>query len=78
MQIHTEISKIVLHFALFVLFRVRSGYICKRKGRVKIYFYQSLPSSVSDAHFGPISPPHASEISQYILFSDGEHRRLGV
>ena len=81
MQIYTEISKIVLHFALFVFYRVRSGYICKRKGRVKIYFYpalpssvsvlQSLPSSVSDAHFGLISPAQASEFLSTFYFQMG-------
>ena len=78
MQIYTEISKIVLHFALFVFYRVRSGYICKRKDRVKIYFfklfprlYQSLPSSVSDAHFGLISPAQASEFLSTFYFQMG-------
>ena len=77
MQIYTEISKIVLHFALFVFYRVRSGYICKRKGRVKIYFYQALPSSVSVsslvciAHFGLISPAQASEFLSTFYFQMG-------
>ena len=71
MQIYTEISKIVLHFALFVFCRVRSGYICKRKSRVKNYFCQDLPSSVSDARFGLISPAQASEFLSTFYFQMG-------